>query len=78
MTKKQVIFLKVAAVMSALFAIMAASGLMYMMGRVLDPDATILHWLALGVFGWATMSNYEFLKKIGRALEHNDASYLHT
>lgn len=77
MTKKQVIFLKVAAVMSALFAIMAAGGMLFMMGRVFDPDATIWHAISVCVFGWAMISNYDFLEKIGRALEHNDASYLH-
>ena len=77
MTKKQVIFLKVVAVMAALFTLIATFSALYFWDRAFSDTGTYLHLLGFGLMVWSATGNYEFLQNIGHAIEHNDIKRLH-
>ena len=77
MTKKQVLFLKFMAVVCASLSLLAAAGTIYFYGLLLGPSGSGWHAVGALLMLWSFYSNYRFIDKIGKSIEHNDASYLH-
>jgi hypothetical protein len=65
------------AVVCASLSILAAAGTIYFYGLILGPSGTTLDAVCGLLMLWSFYTNYRFIEKIGKSIEHNDASHIH-